>query len=197
MTMLLSPLSSRNQFGALLNERGLLGEAAEVGTHRGAFARIFLKTWKGRHLACIDPWGIPAGYEFQAGKLEHRGPTRDDDQRAALNLLLPFGSRFSLVKLLSCQAAQLVKDEALDFVYIDGDHEPPCPAEDLRLWWPKLRPGGVLAGHDFICPGEDAGLWGRFIQPAVLGFAAEKGVDVMLIAEEENLPWSYYLEKPQ
>lgn len=38
---------------------------------------------------------------------------------------------------------------SVSFVYIDGDHSYVGGMQDMRAWWSKLRPGGVLAGHDF------------------------------------------------
>jgi hypothetical protein len=178
-----APVSSRNHLADLLNERGLAGDAVEVGTHRGEFAKAFLDRWEGRTLFCVDPWGVPPGYD------------READLLACRKLLGPHAGRVRLVRHLSAEAAPLFADGSLDFVYIDGDHERPSVDQDLSLWWPKLKAGGILAGHDFICPGEPGGLWGAHIQPAVMEFAAREGVDVQLIPEPGQ-PWSWVLEKP-
>jgi len=36
-----------------------------------------------------------------------------------------------------------------DLVFIDGDHRRAACATDLELGWPLVRPGGILAGHDY------------------------------------------------
>ena len=36
-----------------------------------------------------------------------------------------------------------------DWLYLDACHARECVAEDLQDWWPKLKPGGVFAGHDY------------------------------------------------
>jgi hypothetical protein len=41
------------------------------------------------------------------------------------------------------------ENSTLDFVYIDGDHSYEHVLLDMNLWWPKVRNGGVMAGHDF------------------------------------------------
>ncbi len=38
----------------------------------------------------------------------------------------------------------------LDFVYIDGNHDYEAAKEDILCWYPKVRIGGVLAGHDYL-----------------------------------------------
>jgi hypothetical protein len=42
-----------------------------------------------------------------------------------------------------------VPDESLDLLFIDGCHEIECIAEDLELWIPKVKPRGVVMGHDY------------------------------------------------
>lgn len=57
--------------------------------------------------------------------------------------------RVELLPMPSVDAAKLFPDEALDFVFIDGSHEEEDVTNDIRDWLPKVRPGGILAGHDF------------------------------------------------
>jgi predicted O-methyltransferase YrrM len=52
-------------------------------------------------------------------------------------------------KMSSLEAAQLFKDGSLDAVYIDADHSYPSAREDILTWKPKVRPGGILSGHDY------------------------------------------------
>lgn len=196
----LSPMSSRNQFGAFLASLGLTGTAAEVGTHRGDFAAVLLRTWPGK-LICVDPWADLPGYEDQAHTLQVAlggGPTREDDYREARRRLDAFGGRAWLLKATSEQAAKVVPEASLDFCYLDGDHREEHVRADVALWWPRLRPGGVLAGHDWICPGEVRHAdWGRNVQPAVHDLMEREGVDVFLIPEEGSLPWSFFCVKPK
>ena len=52
----------------------------------------------------------------------------------------------------SVEAAEQVPDGSCDVVFIDADHRTPGVADDLRVWRPKLKVGGLLCGHD----GNDA-----------------------------------------
>jgi SAM-dependent methyltransferase len=56
------------------------------------------------------------------------------------------------VKLPSEQAATLFADGSIDFVFLDGDHGYEAVLRDLCAWYPKVRPGGHLAGHDYDNP---------------------------------------------
>jgi predicted O-methyltransferase YrrM len=47
-------------------------------------------------------------------------------------------------------------DGSLDMVYIDACHRYDDVLSDLERWWPKVKPGGILAGHDvFFLPHPD------------------------------------------
>jgi predicted O-methyltransferase YrrM len=45
--------------------------------------------------------------------------------------------------------AQSFENVSLDLVFIDADHGYESMRADLAAWTPKVRPGGVIAGHDF------------------------------------------------
>lgn len=192
--------SSRVQLAHYLNALGMKGIAVEVGSHRGGYASAFLEQWQGKYLYCIDPWYNPPGYEEQATHLHvSRGENRHEDYQAcrdALRSIDPNAKRHIMLHALSLEVVSAFGNESLDFVYLDADHTRPAIDNDLEAWWHKVKPGGLLAGHDFLCPMEPEGGWGRYIQPAVMEFASRYNVDVWLIAEQDLFPWSYYIVKP-
>jgi predicted O-methyltransferase YrrM len=58
------------------------------------------------------------------------------------------GDRFNFIREDSQKAAEQLEDEAYDFVFIDGGHSMKQVLADLDSWVPKVRPGGLVAGHD-------------------------------------------------
>jgi predicted O-methyltransferase YrrM len=52
--------------------------------------------------------------------------------------------------MLSAEAATMFENGSLDFVYLDADHSFESAWQDLSVWYPKVRIGGILAGHDFL-----------------------------------------------
>ena len=50
----------------------------------------------------------------------------------------------------STACAPLYPDGSFDFVYVDARHDYASAMEDIRAWWPKVRRGGILAGHDYV-----------------------------------------------
>lgn len=55
----------------------------------------------------------------------------------------------TLIKMPSLKAVDLFEKEQLFFVFIDGDHDSPAVDEDLEKWFPKVKKGGIFAGHDY------------------------------------------------
>ncbi len=49
----------------------------------------------------------------------------------------------------SHQVHENFENESLDFIFVDGDHSYDGAKLDIILWWPKLKPGGFMAGHDY------------------------------------------------
>ena len=57
---------------------------------------------------------------------------------------------FTLIKKTSMEALSDFADDRLDFVYIDGNHSFKFVAEDIFEWSKKVKPGGVISGHDYV-----------------------------------------------
>ncbi len=71
----------------------------------------------------------------------------------------------------------------IDLVYVDGyAHTGQEGGSTLREWWPKVRPGGIMAGHDY-----DA-RWQPTID-AVDAFVAARGLILNLIPEKPFPSW--------
>jgi predicted O-methyltransferase YrrM len=47
------------------------------------------------------------------------------------------------------EAVKLFEDDSLDAVFIDADHSYEAVKLDIQNWMPKVRKGGILAGHDY------------------------------------------------
>jgi hypothetical protein len=46
-------------------------------------------------------------------------------------------------------AACLFDDASVTLAFIDGDHSYEGCKRDIAAWWGKIKPGGLLAGHDY------------------------------------------------
>lgn len=140
--------NSRDELPHLLNDLGLLGEGVEVGTQRGHFAAHLRRHWHGSKLLCVDPYAPYPG--LPSSKAEH-----EDCLAEARRNLDRTGRPYSILREYSAALARRFREDGVgfDFVYIDGDHEYDSVIEDILAWYPLVRSGGIIAGHDYVKDG--------------------------------------------
>ncbi len=144
---LVHPLTHRDMLGDYLNRLALLGIGVEVGSAFGQFAGRILATWKGKELYLVDPWQKQEGNEY----LENTNQVAPfSDWEFQCQELAKRDARAVLKKGLSVAVAKEFPDYALDFVYIDGNHDFGHVMADLDAWYPKVKIGGLIGGHDFM-----------------------------------------------
>lgn len=143
---------TREELPYLLNRRRLTGCAVEIGVKRAEFSELLLRHWKGCHLISVDPWRAASAEEYvdvaNVSQAEH-----DAFHEEAVSRLRPFGERSSVWRMTGADAASRIPHHCLDLVYIDARHDEASVREDLEIWHPKVRPGGLLAGHDYVDDG--------------------------------------------
>jgi hypothetical protein len=54
------------------------------------------------------------------------------------------------IRMDSVEAAKTYEDGSLDFVFIDADHTYEAVKKDIEAWLPKMKSGGIFAGHDYL-----------------------------------------------
>ena len=149
-------LKSRADLPRYLNDLGLTGEGVEVGVRRAHFSEHVLQQWKGRVLHLVDPWEHQDAVDAKTTGGKYQDVSNAPNAEHAENLehvkrtLSRFGSRFAIHRKYSVSAAREFADNTLDFVYVDARHEYEGCLEDLKAWYPKLRKGGLVSGHDFV-----------------------------------------------
>lgn len=149
-------ISTRENFGYLVQDYFKTGVGAEIGVERGIFSKLILSQWKGT-LFLIDMW-------------EHEGIYEEAQHN------LKSEPRCIMVKSSSVEAAKKVMDGSLDFVYIDADHSYKSCKEDLLAWFPKVRHGGIVAGHDYLNWTREEGAQVDFgVKAAIDEFCVENG----------------------
>lgn len=62
------------------------------------------------------------------------------------------GARVVVLREFSYDAPKVLglPPQSIDWVFIDGDHSYEGCMKDLRAWYPMVKPGGVLCGHDYM-----------------------------------------------
>ncbi len=171
----LEPVRTRDQLPELLNRRGLLGTGVEVGVKKGRYSEFLLRHWRGRRLISVDPW-LEAPAEDYVDRANVEQERHERYFRGTVERLAPFGARSEIWRTTSLEAAGQIEDGSLDFVYIDARHDRTSVLEDLAAWYPKVRPSGVVAGHDYVDGRFPSGDFG--VKSAVDEFFGERRVPV-------------------
>ena len=67
-----------------------------------------------------------------------------------LENIKPVGNIINPVRKESIIAAKDYKNKSLDFVFIDAGHSYVDVLNDIKAWFPKIKKGGIIAGHDYV-----------------------------------------------
>lgn len=125
---------------AIMAEAGF-AYGAEVGVRAGYYSRVLCDAIPNLHLLCVDPWAPWSGGRPSQGK---------QDAYLEKSRLVLAGFNVDFIRKTSMEAVKDVADGSLDFVYIDALHNFDNVMLDLIHWAPKVRPGGIVSGHDYV-----------------------------------------------
>eukprot|EP00392_Amoebophrya_sp_AT5.2_P009495 g9523.t1 len=145
---------------SLLEEYGVEDlRVVEVGVFAGHFSKFLLEKFPKLQLIGIDPY-IGTDETFPGDYSQTLDPSIAYSN--ALSIYEESGKgRATLWPTTSLEAVKNVPDQSIHAVFIDGCHFYSCVEEDLRLWIPKVMPGGLVLGHDFSpqWPGVVRAVW--------------------------------------
>ena len=140
---------------------------AEVGVFDGHTSENLLRALPELTLWMVDPWR-PFEDQSVFGEMNAE---RFELMLFAATWWTEFArDRRFILREGSPPAAFRFADASLDFAFIDGDHVYDAVCADLNAWWPKIRPGGLLTGHDYDIYLDTTGEWG--VRRAVDEFSA-------------------------
>jgi SAM-dependent methyltransferase len=144
----------------LLTQRGVQEKrlaGVEVGVFRGETSALLLRGLPGLHLHLVDPWRTSVDEAAFWLPGSEGDPARnqalfDDIMRRAVSATEFAADRRTIVPCASQTAARHL-EETFDLIFIDaGDHAEREVARDIEAWHSRLRPGGLLCGHDYAHP---------------------------------------------
>jgi hypothetical protein len=119
---------------------------AEIGVALGDFSATLCKANPNLDLYCVDAWKVYPGYK------DYTNQSRlDSFYELTKTKLEPY--KCTIIRDWSMEAVKLFQDNTLDFVYIDSNHDFQHITNDLAEWSKKVKPGGVISGHDYMSGG--------------------------------------------
>lgn len=147
---------------------------AELGVLRGETLLHLVSRCPHLTMVGVDTWTVAEGADsaWEDGGRSYTGHDLEGYHGRLQRLLGPFSSRTALLRMPTQQAELEFDDGHFDFVFIDADHRYEAVKADIEAWWPKIRVGGMLLGHDWgdrAFPGVERAVRERFGEPDIIG----------------------------
>ena len=161
--------------------------AVEVGVWRGEYSNLIANALLPKKFYGVDPYIQYEEYEDQ--------PSAEYSDQASLDRLYSAVDNFykklpnaELLRMTGNEAAEQFEDNSIDFVYIDGAHTYEFVNGDIKAWYPKIKSGGIISGHDYTEGNPQKGHKYGVIE-AVDEFSEREGITIQTTNEEYATWW--------
>ena len=136
--------------------------SVEVGTERGHYAKKLAQV--ASKLYVVDLWKNYPGYREHVSDEMYETILQEAHKR-----LDKYDVGF--IRTDSVSASELFEDEYIGALYLDANHEYQSAYDDLCAWYPKVKKGGIIAGHDFYSKTH------KDVRRAVIDFCMQHGIE--------------------
>lgn len=175
----LQVLTSRDVLLEVLPKNGIV---AEIGVNKGEFSQKILELNQPQQLHLVDAWD---------SERYHDGLKKGVENAFASQIL--DGSVF-IHQGYSTEMATGFPDSFFDWIYIDTDHSYKLTKSELQAYKSKLKPGGIIAGHDYF-----QGNWGKIrrygVMEAVHEFCVLEAWELLYLTIEMSNSPSFAIKK--
>jgi predicted O-methyltransferase YrrM len=152
--------------------------AVEVGVEHGFNASEMLNRMNIKTLYLVDPYTAYIDC-LTNGVIQE---ALDESYQKMLFSIRYFLDKTVVVKKTSIEASKDFEDNFFDFVYIDASHDYEPVKADINAWWPKVKIGGIIGGHDYK--------WSPHVERAVREFTEQYNLEFMeFLADERQTEW--------
>jgi predicted O-methyltransferase YrrM len=167
---------------ALVDRLPKHGVVAELGVNRGEFSEVILANSLPRKFHLVDTWGSERYHDGLRKAVHTKFEKEVNSNVVEMNLGL------------STEVVKQFPDGYFDWIYIDTDHSYSVTADELRLYEPKMKENGVIAGHDFAMGNWRAGIkYG--VMEAVYEFCLKRDWEMLYLTMEGKSSPSFAIRK--
>ena len=157
------------------------GTYVEIGSYLGCSVHFMASRRKDIKIYSHDLWCDKERWDDDLKKAV-APPKINDIYNKFLNNIKRHGDRIIPIRGDISETYAIHEDSSIDLCFVDGDHSFEGCYRDISLMYPKIKRGGVLAGHDRQC--DD-------VREAVSTFCGEN--DISPLYTDWSLIW--YLHK--
>ena len=119
----------------------------EIGCELGRSAAFMAVELQSRNVqprfVCVDP--------FSRSDFKKHVPQAENHREAFESHIKPIRDTIIIVQENSVDAARLFATESVSFAFINSPNTSDHFRREIEAWLPKIKEGGVLAGHDYDC----------------------------------------------
>jgi predicted O-methyltransferase YrrM len=136
-----------------LTGRELIG--VEIGVCLGSTTEFLLKHIPNiKKIYAVDNY--PTFIDWNGA--DYSGERQQLMKEYVSNKLSQFDDRIEFCYESSTEFVKTLKEESLDFVFIDGDHSEEASYKDFCNYYPLVKKYGIFAGHDIVLPAVEKSL---------------------------------------
>jgi hypothetical protein len=175
----------------LLNRDALLKNmpknkvVAEIGVDRGDFSELIIKTTSPQKLHLIDAWSDDSRYHVGLKSIVAEKLKKEID-----NGIVDLDVGFSTSVLAN------FPDAYFDWVYLDTDHSYQTTKEELAILKFKVKPDGIIAGHDYTL-GNWVSNYRYGVIEAVNEFCVNENWEIIFLTSETDQHYSFAIKRSQ
>lgn len=171
--------------GNLLRNMPKNAICAEIGTWKADFSERILEITQPEKLYLIDPYKFFGEYKKAKFGGKAQGQEKMDEifDDVFNRFSKEIGSgQIEIFRDTSIDGMNKIKDNALDWVYIDGNHTYDFVKGDLNEAWKKVKVNGFITGDDYGLEGW----WDNGVTKAVDEFIEIRKNELNLISIEKT-----------
>lgn len=164
----------------------------EVGVASGEYSEAICKANPQMRVYGVDPYSPQKGYrDYTKSSTFEKFHEEAQARLAAYN-------NYEFVYKPSMDAVRNFADQSLDFVYIDANHQEPFITQDIAQWYKKIKPGGILAGHDYSRPKSNDDMSpSHNVRDAVRAYTASNDIKLWFVLGRKSLNEGLIRDNPR